>query len=333
MGAGRAHPSPRAAWSSTHRATDRSRQLQPPFCAGGIGVDLRDGAVHQDVLEVRRLGHGVEQPLPDTGVRSAPEPRIAPTPLAEHLRQITPTRRVFGHPQDRIHEQPVVNASASPRPGSARKMALNSFPLRSAKRESAHGRAPSPALNQSCRLYAIPQMQTAPRLINRASLRSSSRIRPLKLSTKAFWAGSRLAHVVEVRGLGNRQHLTDRLNPMRLAVILNERDYRLNGGQARLGEICARLAQDLVGLPKLAILTLWNLQLFCYIAGNPGPLAVVDLGLIHPIKPRMRRAADLCRYRLARRPAGADDQSSDPIPSTLHAPGSRGRTYSSFCSS
>lgn len=31
--------------------------------------------------------------------------------FAEHLRQIPPARRVFRHPQDRIHEQPIIHST------------------------------------------------------------------------------------------------------------------------------------------------------------------------------------------------------------------------------
>src|SRR3546814_2194441 len=44
----------RSIWSSVRRASGRSRQLQPPFCAARIGVDLRDRAVDQHIFKVRR---------------------------------------------------------------------------------------------------------------------------------------------------------------------------------------------------------------------------------------------------------------------------------------
>jgi hypothetical protein len=52
--------------------------------------------------------------------------------------------------------------------------------------------------------------------------------------------------------MGDWQHLADRLDPMRLAVIVNERDHRLNGRSTSAWvKISARLAQNLTGLPKL----------------------------------------------------------------------------------
>ena len=40
---------------------------------------------------------------------------------------------------------------------------------------------------------------------------------------------SALGDMIVVGRWGDRQHLADRLDPMRLAVIVNERDHRLNG--------------------------------------------------------------------------------------------------------
>ncbi len=71
----------------------------------------------------------------------------------------------------------------------------------------------------------------------------------------------------------------------------------------RRRKICARLAQDLVGLPELAVLALQRLQLLGNICGNAGALAAVDFGLLDPVKQRVCRAADLGRNRLACRPA------------------------------
>lgn len=48
-----------------------------PLCARRIGVDFRDGAVDEDVLEVRRVGQVMEKSFPDTGMRPA-EPGMPP---------------------------------------------------------------------------------------------------------------------------------------------------------------------------------------------------------------------------------------------------------------
>ena len=96
-------------------------------------------------------------------MRPPPEPCMDPAPFAEHLRQVTPAGRVSSHPQDRIHEQPVVGAAASSHPRSARKMALDPIPLLVRQHPSAQGLAPSPALNQNRRSKGTPQMQTRSR--------------------------------------------------------------------------------------------------------------------------------------------------------------------------
>ena len=107
-----------------------------------------------------------------TGVRPAAEPGMNPAPLAEHLRQITPACRVASHPQNSVHEQPVVGAAASPHPRSARKIAFDPSPLLVRQRASAQGLTPSPALNQNRRTNRILQMQTEPRA---SRLKSGSR--------------------------------------------------------------------------------------------------------------------------------------------------------------
>ena len=56
---------------------------------------------------------------------------------------------------------------------------------------------------------------------------------------------------------GNRQGL----DPVDRAMIVNERFHRLNGAvELRLGKICRGLAQDLIGLAELTVLTLQSLQ-------------------------------------------------------------------------
>src|SRR3954454_4754947 len=65
----------------------------------------------------------------------------------------------------------------------------------------------------------------------------------------------------------------------------------------------ARLAQDLVGLPKLTVLPFQGLQLLGHLSRNAGPLSAVDLGLLDPVMKRLRCAADLGRNRCHRRPA------------------------------
>jgi hypothetical protein len=73
--------------------------------------------------------------------------------------------------------------------------------------------------------------------------------------------------------------------------------------ELRHRKIGARLAQDLVGLPKLTVLPLEGLQLLGHLGRNAGPLSAVDLGFPDPVMQRLRRAADLGRNRGYRRPA------------------------------
>src|SRR5690606_1683458 len=73
--------------------------------------------------------------------------------------------------------------------------------------------------------------------------------------------------------------------------------------ELRLGKIRARLAQDLVGLSKLAVLALQGLEFRRHIRGNSGANATVALRLLHPLMQRLRRAADLGGDRRDRRPA------------------------------
>jgi hypothetical protein len=75
------------------------------------------------------------------------------------------------------------------------------------------------------------------------------------------------------------------------------------GGGIHTIKIRARLAQDLVGLPKLAGLAFQSLQLCRHIRGNTGAHTTVALGLLHPLMQRLRRAADLGGDRRDRRPA------------------------------
>ena len=75
------------------------------------------------------------------------------------------------------------------------------------------------------------------------------------------------------------------------------------GGGIHTIKIRARLAQDLVGLPKLAVLAFQSLQLCRHIRGNTGAHTTVALGLLHPLMQRLRRAADLGGDRRDRRPA------------------------------
>jgi hypothetical protein len=77
----------------------------------------------------------------------------------------------------------------------------------------------------------------------------------------------------------------------------------LTGGRAPPSQNSRRLAQDLVGLPKLAVLALQCLQLLRDIRRHASTLAAVDLKLLDPLVQRLRRAADLPRDGHDRCPA------------------------------
>ena len=103
---------------------------------------------------------------------------------------------------------------------------------------------------------------------------------------------------------GDRQHLADRLDPIRLPMIVEERDHgftrRSSSARAKYADALRRI---LVRLSKLSVLALQRLQLLGHIGRNASPLAAIDVRLLHPIQKRLRRAADLGRNRNDRRPS------------------------------
>lgn len=70
-----------------------------------------------------------------------------------------------------------------------------------------------------------------------------------------------------------------------------------------LSNISVRLAQDLVGLSKLAVLALQRLSPLGDIGGNASSLALVDFGPPDSIKQCVRRATNLGGNRPASCPA------------------------------
>src|SRR3546814_5583703 len=79
----------------------------------------------------------MEKPLPHAFVRPAPEAGMNRRPLAECLRQVAPMRRIAGHPQDRIHKQPVINPAPARRSLPPRQIPRNPLPLRVRQHPSA----------------------------------------------------------------------------------------------------------------------------------------------------------------------------------------------------
>ena len=106
---------------------------------------------------------------------------------------------------------------------------------------------------------------------------------------------------------GDRQDLADRLDPVGLTMIVDERDHGLNRRELddcelRLGKISRRLAQDFIRLAELSVLTLQRLQTFGDFRPNAVTHAAVDLRLLDPLIERLRRAANLRSNRSHRRP-------------------------------
>jgi hypothetical protein len=98
--------------------------------------------------------------------------------------------------------------------------------------------------------------------------------------------------MVVVGRRGDRQHLSDRLDPD------HGSNRRSSSAWAKYADY---LAQDLVGLPELPVLPLQGLQLLGDLGGKAGADAAVHLRLLHPLIERLSRAADLGRDRGNRR--------------------------------
>src|SRR4051812_32382754 len=79
-------------------------------------MDLDDGGVDHGVFHVGIVGHGVEQSLPDTGLRPVAEACEYAVPVAQQGRQITPRAAGSGDPQDRLNKSSVVLAAAAGAP-------------------------------------------------------------------------------------------------------------------------------------------------------------------------------------------------------------------------
>src|ERR1700690_4121773 len=74
------------------------------------------------------------------------------------------------------------------------------------------------------------------------------------------------------------------------------------GGGIHAIKIGASFAQDLIGLAKLAVLPLQDLELGGYVRGQARLAPAVALGLANPLMQRLRSAADLARNRDQRCP-------------------------------
>ena len=103
---------------------------------------------------------------------------------------------------------------------------------------------------------------------------------------------------------GDRQHLADRLDPVRLAMIVDERDHGLN---RRSSSAWAKYADALRRISLAWRSSRFSRsRAFSFVAPSPSArqarLPLSTLSLLHPVMQRLRRAADLGRDRHDRRP-------------------------------
>ena len=92
---------------------------------------------------------------------------------------------------------------------------------------------------------------------------------------------------------GDRQHLADRLDPIRFPMIVDEAIIASLGGRAPPGQNtpmpCAE-SRSPVAAPGSRVPEPSSSRPS---RSDPSPLATVDLRLLHPLQQRLRRAADL----------------------------------------
>src|SRR5690349_13551244 len=71
-------------------------------------VGANDGGIDDQVLEIRIVGHGLEDAPPNTLLAPPAEAPEHAVPVAEHLRQITPGRARSNDPKHALDKHPVV---------------------------------------------------------------------------------------------------------------------------------------------------------------------------------------------------------------------------------
>src|SRR6266566_9389142 len=89
------------------------------------------------------VGHGVEQSLPDPGLRPVAEAREYAVRVAQQGRQITPRAAGSGDPQDRLNKSSVVLAAAAGVAPLAKTKRLHLRPLGVSQNESVHSKLES----------------------------------------------------------------------------------------------------------------------------------------------------------------------------------------------
>ena len=97
-----------------------------------------------------------------------------------------------------------------------------------------------------------------------------------------------LGHVIVEGRRGNRQVPADRLEPDGVTVLFDEeRSCPGPVVKLRLGKICARLSEDLVGLLQLPVFALQSIQLLSHLAGHASALTSVHFDLLYPLVQRL----------------------------------------------
>ena len=122
--------------------------------------------------------------------------------------------------------------------------------------------------------------------------------RPASPGPTACSGSARLRGMGVIGRRGDRQHLADRLDPIRPAMIVDERDHGLN---RRSSSAWAKYADALRRISLACRSSRFSrssaLSRSAIVRRHAGPLAAVELGLLDPLVQRLRRAADLGRDR------------------------------------
>ena len=135
---------------------------------------------------------------------------------------------------------------------------------------------------------------------------------------------------------GDRQNPADRLDPVGLMMIVDERDHgwnrrELDDCELRLGKISRRLAQDVIRLPEFPVLPLQRLQPFSNFNWDAAPHAVVDLSLLDPLIERLSPCSRSSRQSKSPAPIARDDPSRPRKPAEPRVCAPRMKTGSSSC--
>src|SRR5882672_8590254 len=92
-------------------------------------MDPDVGCIDEDVFEIGIARQGLENPLPDTFLRPAPEAGVDGEPFAEHLGQITPGCAGPRDPQNGLDKQAIVTRGDAGITNLARQFRCKSSPL------------------------------------------------------------------------------------------------------------------------------------------------------------------------------------------------------------